>query len=455
MACQHRLSSFALIALVGLILLTPKVCSALEIERTTLSDGAVLLVSEQHSLPMVTIIVAFDAGARRDPAGKAGLASLTARCLTLGTMAMTAAEFNRKVDFMGSSVTVGASEDFAEAGMTSLKRYQHDTLALMASVLRAPALRDEDIIRKRGEIVAEIQSAQQEPGYVASVAFRKQLFGDTPYGHPPEGTVDSVDRLTPDDVRDFYAKYYRMGSAVIAVVGDVKANEIKAELEKELAEPSGKVAPQAAPPAPAVPPGVHLIAINRNVAQANLILGSAGIARSNPDFYRFKVMDYILGSGGFASRLTKVVRSKAGLAYSISSGALAGIFVGSFRIVLETKNRSANEALRLIFQQLRDIREKPVSSQELAAAKKFLIGSFPLSLDRQSSIADYLLMTELYHLGVDYMNTYKTRIAEVSIADVQKVAQKYIHPDAMLLVAVANQSEAKIDVDALQRATTK
>jgi zinc protease len=452
MTRQFRITLLFTSALSLLLAIRVTPSAALEIKRETLKNGAIVLISEQHSLPMVTVAIAFDGGARRDPPGKDGLASLTARCLTLGTKDMDAADFNRKVDFMGSSVSVDASEDFAEAGITSLKHYEDDTLALLAAVLRSPALRDEDILRKRAEMVAAIKSAEQDPGYVAGAAFRKFLFGDRPYGHPPEGTADSVSRLTPDDVRSFYHQHYRLGSAVIAVVGDVTADAIKAELDKDLPGPTGTVAPQTPPSPLVVPPGIHVKMINRNVAQANLILGSPGLARSSPDYYRFKVMDYILGSGGFASRLMKTVRSKAGLAYSISSGAEAGTFVGSFQIVLETKNVSTNQALMLIIEQLKEIRDKPVTDDELSSAKKFLIGSFPLNLDRQSAIADYLLTLQIYNLGLDYIDRYPKYIEAVTREDVQQVARKFIHPDAMILVAVADQSQAKIDVDALQRA---
>jgi zinc protease len=416
-----------------------------------LKNGAVLLVSEQHQLPMVTMAIAFDAGSRRDPKGKAGLSALTASCLTLGTKELNAAQFNQKVDFMGSSVSVSAGPDYAEAGFTSLKKYQDDTLHLLAAALTEPGLRDADITRKRDERVAAIKANEEQPSYVAGVTFRKALFGDTPYGHPSEGTADSVAKLAPADVRAFYHEYYKMGGAVIAVVGDVKPEEIKAKLEKEFATLGGSVPPQAEPPALSVAPGIHPTLINRNVVQATLILGSGGIARANPDFYRVQVMNYILGAGGFASRLMKVVRSKSGLAYGISSGFEAGRFPGSFTVVTQTKNRSSNEALRLILQQLREIQEHPVSNAEMASAKRYLVGSFPLKIDRQSSIASFMLQVELYGLGLDYADRYPKLIDAVTKADVQRVAQKYLHPDAMLLVAVANQGEAKINVAELQK----
>jgi zinc protease len=206
----------------------------------------------------------------------------------------------------------------------------------------------------------------------------------------------------------------------------------------------GAVQPQPTPPAPKVAPGTHLTKIDRNVAQANLVLGFGGIARSNPDYYKLQVMNYILGGGGFASRLVKTVRSEHGLAYSVGSGFDAGLFPGSFRVVLQTKNRSANEAVKLVLEQLRRIQEEPVSDAELGSAKKFLIGSFPLKFDRLSSIASFMLQVELYHLGLDYADKYPKIISAVTKDDVEKVAREYLHPNSLILVAVANQSEAAL-----------
>jgi len=420
---------------------------AIEIKRMVLSNGAVLLVSEQHQLPMVTIAMAFDGGSRRDPKGKEGLAHLTAESLAEGTKDLTAEQLNEKIDFMGSSIAVAAGQDYASAGMTSLKKYSADTLHLLATVLTAPALRDDDILRKRAEQLAELSSAEEQPSYIAERDFTKLLFGvDSPYGHLPTGGTDTVSKLTPNDVRNFYHQYYRLGGAIISVAGDVKTDEVKADLEKELQGLQGAVQPQATPPAPKVAPGEHLTKIDRDVAQATLVLGFGGIERSNPDYYKLQVMNYILGGGGFSSRLVKTVRSEHGLAYSVSSGFEAALFPGSFRVVLQTKNRSANEAVKLVIENLHRIQQQPVSDAELESAKKFLIGSFPLKYDRLSSIASFMLQVELYHLGLDYADRYPKIIAAVTKEDVQKGAREYLHPDSFILVAVANQSEAAITV---------
>lgn len=446
MSAPRRLLLGATLATSVLLLLSAPRALALEIKRFKLDSGAVLLVAEQHQLPMVTLAIAFDAGARRDPPGKAGLAALTAASLTQGTKTLAAADFNRQVDFMGSTVSVSAGRDYAQAGFASLKRYEKETLHLLAETLREPGLRDADIERKRAEQVAGIKANEEQPDYVAGVAFQQALFGNGPYGHPAEGYADSVASLTPADVRQFYETYYKLGGAVIAVVGDVEASEVKAELEQELGGPAGSVAPEPAPPPPSVAPGIHPKLIDRNVAQATLLLGSVGVDRANPDYYQLQVMNYILGGGGFASRLMKVVRSQAGLAYGIGSGFDAGLFTGPFAVVTQTKNESSNEAIRLILEQLRAMQEAPVSDDELSSAKKYLIGSFPLKLDRQSAIASFMLQVELYGLGLDYAERYPKLIGAVSTSDVQEVARKYLHPDALYLVAVADLSEAKIDV---------
>lgn len=435
----------AAIAAIFVIAATGPRAHALAIKRMTLSNGAVLLVSEEHQLPMVTVSIAFDAGARRDPEGKGGLAALTARCMEQGTKVLSAADFNQKVDYMGSSVGISAGTDYAVADFTSLKKYQNDTLALLTGILTQPGLRDADIERKRAETVADIHAQEEEPGYTASVKFRKALFGQSPYGHPQDGSAESVAKLTPDDVRAFYHEYYKLGGAVIAVTGDVHADEIKASLEESLNSLRGTVAPQAAPPALSLPKGLDTKLIDRNVQQANIIMGFGGIARSNPDFYKLQVMNYIFGGGGFASRLVQIVRSQHGLAYSVGSVIQADKFPGAYGIRLQTKNSSSNEAIKLILEQMRTIQEHQVTDAELDGAKKFLIGSFPLKFDRQSSIAGFMLGIELNNLGLDYADRYPKLIQAVTKQDVQEMARKYLHPDAILLVVVANLKDAAIN----------
>ena len=439
----------SLTALLAMNLLATR-ANALDMKRMTLSNGAVLLVSEQHLLPMVTLAIAFDAGSRRDPKGKEGLAELTADSLTQGTKELTATEFNQKTDFMGSEISVAAGRDSAEASFTSLKKYQDQTLSLLAQVLSNPGLRPADIERKRAEMVAAINAEEESPHYVAQVTFGKKLFGpDHPYGHPPEGFKETTAKLTVQDVTNFYHDFYKMGGAIIAVSGDVNADEIKTKLEQQFASLQGTVAQQPAPSAPMVAPGLHPILIDQNVAQANVVMGFGGVERSNPDYYKLQVMNHILGGGGLTSRLMKEVRSKKGLVYGVGSAFDAGIFPGSFEAILQTKNKSANEAIAASLEQLRLMQQQPVTDDELSQTKKYLIGSFPLKYDSLGKIDSFMLQVELYGLGLDYPDRYPKLVGDVTKDDVLASAKKYLHPDATLLVVVANQQEAAIKLDGL------
>jgi len=444
---RYRLTCLIVAAAMAAALIPSGRARALEVKRVKLDNGMIVLISPQHNLPMVTAAIAFDAGARRDPKGKEGLAHLTADSVMEGSRTMSADELNRKVDFLGSEMDVAAGSDYAAASFTSLKRYWRDTLKLLAGVLTDPGLRDDDIARKQAEQIAGLKAAEEEPGYVAQITFLKQVFGEgAPYGHLPDGTVDSVQKLSAQDVRSFYHEFYRPQGAIAAVAGDIDPEEVVKALSEELAALKGGVAPEKPPPLPPIAPGAHVTAINRDVAQDNIILGFDGIARSNPDYYKLQVMDYILGGGGFASRLMKEVRSQAGLVYSIGSYFQAALFPGSFQVVLQTKNKSANEAIAMVVAQMRRIQESPVSDAEMESAKKFLIGSFPLKLDTQNSIVTFLLQVQIYGLGLDYIDKYPGYIRAVTKEDVQKVAREYLHPNSYILVAVANQSQAGIKV---------
>jgi zinc protease len=191
--------------------------------------------------------------------------------------------------------------------------------------------------------------------------------------------------------------------------------------------------------------GQKTVKINRPITQANIILGNAGLSRENPDFYAVTVMNYILGGGGFSSRLMEVIRNKRGLAYSVASFFDPGKFPGSFQIVLQTKNSSANEAISLSLQQMKRIQKELVSEKELEGAKRYLIGSFPMRLDTQGKLANFLTQMEYYGLGLDYPEKYPSLIRSITREEVLRVAKKYLHPEKYVLVIVANLKEAGME----------
>jgi zinc protease len=191
--------------------------------------------------------------------------------------------------------------------------------------------------------------------------------------------------------------------------------------------------------------GQKTVKIDRPITQANVILGHAGVSRENPDYYALTVMNYILGGGGFASRLTEEIRNKRGLAYSVASFFDPGKFPGSFQIVLQTKNASANEAISLSLQEMERIQKELVSEKELEGAKKYLIGSFPMRLDTQGKLANFLTQVEYYGLGLDYPEKYPSLIQSVTREEVLRVAKKYLQPKKYVLVIVADLKEAGME----------
>jgi zinc protease len=228
------------------------------------------------------------------------------------------------------------------------------------------------------------------------------------------------------------------------VVGDVTEQEVVALIAESFKgwNPSGSAA--AAPTTPPAIEKTRVIAIDKDITQANVVMGHVGINRENPDYYAVSLMNYILGGGGFSSRLMDNIRDNRGLAYSVYSAFAAQKQPGAFRVEVQTKNESTNEAVGEILKEIRRMQAELVSERELADAKAYLTGSFPLRMDTSGKIAGILTSVELFNLGIDYPQKYPALINAVTREDVQRVARKYLLPDRMVVVVVANQQKAKV-----------
>ena len=416
-------------------------------DRRTLHNGVRLIVSEQHVLPMVVLQVLVDAGARRDPHGKEGLASLTADLLTEGTRTRTASQIKESVAFIDAGLDPSADTDFALLSLTVLSKDLDTGLALLTDVLLHPTFPDAEVGRRREAALASIKANEDNPGSVAQRAFVEAVFRGEPYGHTAIGTAESVRRLTRADVEAFYKQHYRPDGTILVVAGDVTAADVEQRLQQALQEWRSRGAEPFQYPA-AAEGRPEAMRIEKPITQANILLGHRGVARDNPDYYALTVMNFILGGGGFTSRLLDNIRTKAGLAYSVASYFVAGKSPGSFQISMQTKNESANDAIARTCSELEHIRRDPVSDQELVDAKLYLTGSFPLRLDSTAKIAGFLAQVEFFNLGADYAETYVQRINAVTNDDVLRVAKQYLHPDELQLVVVANLDQAKVTATA-------
>jgi zinc protease len=405
-----------------------------------LDNGLVLLTSEQRALPMVAIELMIDAGSRHESAEQAGLANLTSKLLSFGTKRRNALQISETLDFIGAGLSTGASENVASMSMTILKKDLTTGLELLGEILTSSTFPQGEIDRQKQTILAAIKAKEDDPGAVAGKAFAAALFPQSPYGRPVEGTESSVKGLQQKNLREFFARYYRPNRSILSVVGDVSEQEIIGALKPALRAWS-KGAASTAPPAPSLIGAPQMIRVNKPLTQANIILGHAGVPRGHADYYAILVMNYILGGGGFSSRVMDSIRNERGLAYSVYSYFGADKSHGSFQFVMQTKNETAAEAIRLAREEVQRIREQPVSAQELDDAKNYLIGSFPLRFDTNRRIAAFISQVEYFELGIDYPNRYGDLIGKVSREEVQRVAKQYLHPDRLITVVVGNQKK--------------
>jgi zinc protease len=432
--------SLGLFAILSICLLAPPATANMVPQRSVLGNGMILLTSEQKALPMVSIELLIDAGSRHDMPKQEGLANLTARLLTYGTQRRTALQISDTLDFIGAGLSAGCGEDLATVSMTVLKKDLATGLELLAEVLTLSTFPQEEIDRQKQSIVASIKAREENPGDIAQRRFAAALYPQSPYGRPVEGSEASVKGLEQQSLRTFYERYYRPNRTILSVVGDISHQEIARALNEAFRSwPKGE--PATAPVAPSKIGTAETLRVNKELTQANIILGHEGVGRENPDYYAIQVMNYILGGGGFSSRTLDSIRNERGLAYSVYSYFSAEKGHGTFELVMQTKNETALEAIRIAKAEIRRMREELVTEEELSDAKDYLIGSFPLRFDTNRKVANFLAQVEYFQLGLDYPERYADFIKKVTREDVQHVAQKYLKPDTLITVIVANQKK--------------
>lgn len=413
-------------------------------ERELLADNMVLLHAERKTLPIVTVVIAVKAGSIAEPSDKAGLAYLTAALLNEGTKKRTSRAISEAIEFVGGSLSASAGPDYTTISLSVLKKDIDLGFDLLSDILMNPAFNEEEIKRKKRITRNWLIQQSEEPGIVASIAFSKAVFGGHPYARQVQGTLESLDLITRQDIIDFHNTFFVPNNTIMSVAGDISRNELNALLNRHLGNWKQKTIPSASLPGISARKGSTVIKINKDLTQANIILGHLGISRDNPDYYAVSVMNYILGGGGFASRLMDNIRDNKGLAYDVHSFFSANKFSGSFQAGLQTKNESANAAIDEVLREIERIRTEPVSDKELQDAKSYLTGSFPLRIDSNSKIAGFVLAVEFNSLGLDYVDKYPSLINAVTQEDIERVAKKYLDTNNYVLVVVGNMDRMKL-----------
>ncbi|BFU92096.1 MAG: peptidase M16 [Nitrospira sp.] len=435
--------------LVGLVLswvcvVRPGDAADISPARFTTPNGMTVIVLEQHFLPIIEIHALIKAGSAQDPPEKAGLANLVAGLLDEGTTTRSSKQLAEQIDFVGGSLGAHADEDFTTASARTLKKDIDLGFTLLADILQRPAFPKQEFERVRSQILGEITSDNDDPGHVAMKAFNQLVFQNHPYRWPVNGTEDTLGKITLTDVQAFYTKEYLPNQVILTIVGDVTVEQATTLVQTHFGSWKKGLVPSRTAKKLAVIDKKVVQLIEKDLTQSTIVIGHSGISRTNPDFYAVTVMNHVLGAGGFSSRLMDSIRDKQGLAYSITSHYDARSMPGSFWINLQTRTETTNQAITGVLAEMKAIREAPVSDQELADAKAFLMGSFPLRLDSTAKLAKILAQVEFFGLGFDYFSQYPKWIERVTKEDVLRVARQYLDPQRYALVVVGNIAKAKV-----------
>jgi zinc protease len=414
-----------------------------DIQQHTLSNGLRVWLVERPGVPLVTMQLITEAGALADPAGRPGLASLTAAMLTEGTARRSGTQISEEIEFLAASLNAGAGLEVAAVSLNTLARNLAPALEIFADVVVNPAFNEADWTRVRDQRLVSLVQTLDQPTTIATQQFARQLYGAThPLGRPVQGTPESVRGTTPTALREFHRAHYRPGSANLIVVGDVRAARLLPQLETAFAGwQAGRAPTVSAPATPAPQAATRVYLIDKpGSAQSELRIGHVGVARSHRDYFPLLVMNTILG-GQFSSRINLNLREDKGYTYGARSafqmGRLAGPFVASAGVQTAVTKESVVEFMK----ELEEIRDsRPVTAEEVEFARTSIVRREPLTLETNAQIAGRIQELILYDLPLDYFDDYNRHVAAVSLAEVNRVAREYLRPDRFAIIVVGDRA---------------
>ena len=418
--------------------------------RTTLSNGLMVFVMPTRRLPLVDFRLLVRAGSVNDPAGQEGLASLTADLLTQGAGSRSARQIAEEIAFVGGSLEANAGTEQLVVTCEVLKKDFGVGLELLRDVTVNPTFPAEEFARKKDEALGAIASQRDDPATVANKELGQFLLGTSPLAHPAIGWEKSMGAITRDDVTRFHAQFVRPDNALLAVVGDVDPHAVKAALEKAFAgwKANGPRPSDAYDPVPQARGRQVLIVSKPEVTQTQIRLACMGVPRNHPDYYPITVANTILG-GGFTSRLVNEIRVVQGLTYSISSR--FGMFrnAGTFRISTFTKNETLRKTIDETLKVVKTLLDAGPTDEELAKAKRYLTGQFPLGLQAPDNLATQLLDIDFYGLDPKYLETFSDRVNAVIMVDCRRALKSYFCVDDLRILVVSNPEVARMALDGL------
>jgi len=402
-----------------------------------LPNGLQVVLVSHHEQPSVSVRMIVRAGAAQDPKGKMGLAMLTATLLDQGAAARTAEQIADSIDFVGGILGTGAGTDLTYINTVVLKDSLPLALQLMADVVRRPTFAPQEIDRQRQQALSGLKVSAEDPGAVANRVMDRLIYGFHPYGLPGGGTAESLASITRPDIVEFHRQYYSPNNALIAVVGDVSADEAMAGLTTAFGEWSAGAVPVFVPIEPPQPTKRVIVIDRPDAVQTEIRFGQLGIARRHADYLVMDQVVKILGGEG-ANRLQQVLRSQRGLTYGASADLNTYKTTGGIVAETDTRTDATAEALRLTIDEFYKLQRERVYEGELEGAQAYLAGHFPLTIETPDAIATQVLNQLFYELPLEELETYPERVRSVSPDDVQRVARNYLRPDRLAVVLVGN-----------------
>lgn len=413
-----------------------------KIQHWQAPSGAQVYFVENHDLPMLDVAVDFPAGSGFDSAEKSGLAGLTRGLLDLGAEGMSEDDIARKLADIGAQLGGSFDADRSNIALRTLSSSaeRDEALAIMARVLQRPLFPEAVLAREKIRLIAALKEAETKPESIAGKAFGKAVFGGHPYGLPGSGEIASVEKLQRSDLDTFYATHYGAQSAVVALMGDVSRAEAEAIAQNLTSQlPPGGASSEIAQVVKQS--SSSTLRIPHPATQSHILIGATGVARTDKDYFPLYVGNYILGGGGFVSRLMQEIREKRGMAYSVYSYFVPMQQPGLFQIGLQTRKDQADEAIKLVNKTLRDFIERGITEKELTAAKQNIINGFPLRIDSNKKILDYLSVIGFYHLPLSYLDDFSAKINKVTAAEIHAAFKRKVNPDLLATVIVGAPEE--------------
>ena len=412
--------------------------AAVKINHWQTSTGAQVYFVENHDLPIIDLAVNFPAGSARDTKATSGVAGVTRYMMTLGAAGMNEEVITNKFADIGAILGGELDADRAAFKLRTLTSESAKALQTFNQILHKPDFPQTVLEREKTRIIAGLKESATQPESISSKAFMQALYPNHPYGLDESGEIDTINAMKRDDLMAFYNTYYSAKSAVIALIGDMTEAEAKA-----IAEELSKGLPQT--PAVAkiaevsLPAAASVQNINHPASQAHILLGSPGVKRGDVDYFPLYVGNYILGGGGFVSRLTEEVREKRGLVYSVYSYFMPMAELGPFQIGLQTKKEQANDAMKVVNATVAKFIQNGVTERELKAAKDNLTGGFPMRIDSNAKILDYLSVIGFYKLPLTYLDDFNKEISKISIKQIKDAFKRRVKPENFVSVTVGAQ----------------